>query len=63
MTQDGWFTWKKALASGSTTNCVEVGRSLNIVGIRDSKNRGGGTLHLDTTTFTTFLDALKQGRF
>ncbi|AUS79739.1 DUF397 domain-containing protein [Actinoalloteichus sp. AHMU CJ021] len=56
-----WRTSSRTNANGGT--CVEIGRAANVVGIRDTKNRDGGTLHLDTTTFTTFLDALKQGRY
>ncbi|WP_083822005.1 DUF397 domain-containing protein [Saccharopolyspora spinosa] len=36
--------WRKSSRSGSTSNCVEVARTAKLVGVRDSKDRGGAVL-------------------
>ncbi|MGJ7909129.1 DUF397 domain-containing protein [Actinopolyspora sp. H202] len=37
-------TWRKSSRSHQKTNCVEVALSSRAVGIRDTKDRAGGTL-------------------
>jgi uncharacterized protein DUF397 len=58
-------SWHKARASGgSTGNCVEVcgGRDGHrVIGVRDTKNRGGGTLMFDHQTWDEFIRAVKAG--
>ncbi|SDO96462.1 protein of unknown function [Actinopolyspora xinjiangensis] len=55
--------WRKSSRSGGNGgNCVEVGYASGIVGIRDTKDRRGGTLAVEYTTWTAFLRTVKQGR-
>ncbi|AOS62051.1 DUF397 domain-containing protein [Actinoalloteichus hymeniacidonis] len=54
--------WKKATRSAEATNCVEVGRASNQFGIRDTKNRDGGTLVIDRPTFNRFIAATKASQ-
>ncbi|WP_318533268.1 DUF397 domain-containing protein [Actinoalloteichus fjordicus] len=55
--------WRKAAASsGNGNNCVEVGISSTSVGIRDTKNRHGGTLTVGHATFGALLTAIKNDR-
>ncbi|APU14060.1 DUF397 domain-containing protein [Actinoalloteichus fjordicus] len=54
--------WRKSSRSAHKTNCVEIGQAPGFIGIRDTKNRDGGTLIVDHTTFTTFLNALRADR-
>ncbi|AOS65513.1 DUF397 domain-containing protein [Actinoalloteichus hymeniacidonis] len=56
------MTWRKAARSGSTSNCVEIGRGSELVGIRDTKNRAGGTLMVNPASFGAFLNAVKTDR-
>ncbi|APU15722.1 MULTISPECIES: DUF397 domain-containing protein [Actinoalloteichus] len=51
--------WHKASYSGKNGGCIEVGTAPGIVGIRDTKNRNGGTLIVDSATFSTFLTQVK----
>ncbi|APU13924.1 MULTISPECIES: DUF397 domain-containing protein [Actinoalloteichus] len=51
--------WHKATASHSNGGCVEIGDAPGIVGIRDTKNRGGGTLVVDRPAFDSFLTSIK----
>lgn len=52
--------WRKSSHSGEEGNCVEVGRSTDQVGVRDTKDRDGGTLQFDTTTWNRFLRSLDE---
>ncbi len=48
--------WKKAKASASGGNCVEVAVGNDgTVHIRDSKDREGPRLHFNGTAWTSFL--------
>jgi hypothetical protein len=49
--------WRKARRSQNTTNCVEVGHSLDVV--RDSKNVAGPVLRGD---IRALVAAIKAGR-
>ncbi|WP_158886691.1 DUF397 domain-containing protein [Amycolatopsis anabasis] len=51
--------WRKSSYSGSTSDCVEVavGRT---VGVRDTKDRDGGTLILSREVWSAVLSALKS---
>ncbi|QIZ35000.1 DUF397 domain-containing protein [Saccharopolyspora sp. ASAGF58] len=37
-------SWRKSTYSGHNTGCVEVGSAPGLVGVRDTKDRDGGTL-------------------
>lgn len=51
--------WRKASRSGgSGGNCVEVGAADTIIGVRDTKDRDGGTLLFDRSAWTAFLASL-----
>ncbi|WP_431942092.1 DUF397 domain-containing protein [Micromonospora marina] len=53
-------TWRKATRSGNT-DCVEVADNLTeVVLVRDSKNRDGGTLHVTPSSWQSFLALAKQ---
>jgi len=55
--------WKKATASGGAA-CVEVASLGNgIVGMRDSKDRGGPILTYTIHEFAAFVMGVKQGEF
>ncbi|APU16065.1 MULTISPECIES: DUF397 domain-containing protein [Actinoalloteichus] len=54
--------WRKSSRSQNTTNCVEIGRTPGRVGIRDTKNRDGGTLIVGRADFSSFLRAVKADR-
>jgi hypothetical protein len=50
--------WRKSSRSGGEgTQCVELA---NVGAVRDSKNRTGPALHIDTASL---LEAVKRGRF
>ncbi|WP_030104049.1 DUF397 domain-containing protein [Actinoalloteichus caeruleus] len=54
--------WQKSRRSGQQTSCVEVGSTPDLVGIRDTKNRDGGTLLVDPSAFAALVDAVKADR-
>ncbi|AOS64457.1 DUF397 domain-containing protein [Actinoalloteichus hymeniacidonis] len=54
--------WRKSSRSGESTNCVEIGQAPGLVGIRDTKNREGGTLVVGSAAFGALLTAVKAGR-
>ncbi|MEB3371820.1 DUF397 domain-containing protein [Saccharopolyspora mangrovi] len=51
-------TWRKSSYSATQNECVEVAITHDAIGVRDTKDRHGGTLIFDTTTWTTFLSHL-----
>lgn len=53
------FAWRKSSYSGDQSNCVEVARAANEVGIRDSKAATTGALLLPRRSFVGFLRALR----
>ncbi|MFJ9621017.1 DUF397 domain-containing protein [Streptomyces sp. NPDC101181] len=59
-----WFTSSYSSNGGA---CVEVATNLapaqGIVPVRDSKTTGGPELDLSTAAFTTFVTAVRAGRF
>ncbi|WP_337662115.1 DUF397 domain-containing protein [Actinoalloteichus sp. AHMU CJ021] len=60
----GMTNWRKATrSSNGSANCVEVGSAPSLVGIRDTKNRAGGTLVVSRRAFGSFVTAVKAGRF
>ncbi|SFE63593.1 protein of unknown function [Actinopolyspora alba] len=55
--------WRKSSRSGGNGgNCVEVGFAREVIGVRDTKDRDGGTLAVNSTAWTSFLDAIKSDR-
>ncbi|RKT83467.1 protein of unknown function [Saccharopolyspora antimicrobica] len=61
---DGITRWRKSSRSnGNGGMCVEVGGGAGIVGVRDTKDRDGGTLAFDRRSWSAFLGAIKGQRF
>ncbi|WP_258345477.1 DUF397 domain-containing protein [Saccharopolyspora gregorii] len=56
----GLVGWRTSSHSGPQGNCVEVGGSLAAVGVRDTKDRDGGTLVFDRRAWRSFLDSLRR---
>lgn len=54
-------TWRKSSRSNAMNSCVELSVGTEQTGIRDTKNREGGTLTVGTASFTTFLAFVKAG--
>ena len=56
-------TWRKSSYSGSgTSECVEIARLPEAIGIRDSRNPEAGHLELPRRTFAALLDQLRRDR-
>jgi hypothetical protein len=56
--------WRKSARSSSAGNCVEVASNLtDIVAVRDTKNRDGGTLVFTRSEWAAFLGGVKDGEF
>ena len=51
-------TWFKSSYSATQNECVEVAITSTAIGVRDTKDRNGGTLVFDSTTWSTFLTHL-----
>ncbi|MFD9966398.1 DUF397 domain-containing protein [Amycolatopsis sp. NPDC058986] len=49
--------WHKSSYSGSQTECVEVAVAPSVVGVRDTKDRQGGTLTVPAAAWSAFLKA------
>lgn len=55
------MTWRKSSRShGGAQNCVEVGYAPEAVGVRDTKDRDGGTLLFGQQAWHSFLRTLKS---
>lgn len=57
--------WRKSSRSGAGgSNCVEVGFANNgaVTGIRDTKDRGYGTLAVSADAWTAFLTNVKADK-
>ncbi|TDC94743.1 DUF397 domain-containing protein [Saccharopolyspora aridisoli] len=52
-------TWFKSSYSATQDECVEVAITSTAIGVRDTKDRDGGTLVFDNTTWSTFLTHLR----
>ncbi|MEU5848076.1 DUF397 domain-containing protein [Saccharopolyspora shandongensis] len=54
--------WQKSSRSASSANCVEVARRDAVVGVRDSKDPGGGVLVFSAARWADFVDGLMRIR-
>ena len=54
--------WRKSSRSGGNNECVEVTRTHQGSGLRDSKAPDAGALTFDNAGFATFIQAVKSGR-
>ncbi|GGV24022.1 hypothetical protein GCM10010182_52970 [Actinomadura cremea] len=54
--------WRKSSYSGGVSDkaCVELGRLVQGVGVRDSKDPSGGQLNLTTSEFAGLVDEIKR---
>ncbi|MCX2730849.1 DUF397 domain-containing protein [Saccharopolyspora sp. NFXS83] len=52
--------WFKSSYSSSSQGCVEVALTPAVVGIRDTKDRDGGTLIVDRERWKSFLRAVAR---
>ena len=56
--------WHKSTYSNDSANCVQVASLHPVVGVRDSKQHGGGpVLEFTATAWSAFLAAVKDGKF
>lgn len=61
MTEPNYTNWRKSTKSSGGGNCIEIAHDEATVGVRDTKDRTGGTLVFSTEGWQTFLDAIHQG--
>lgn len=54
------FNWRKASYSNGSGDCVEVADVANLVLVRDTKIRDGGTLTFAADAWQTFTRLLKK---
>lgn len=54
--------WRKSSHSGSNGGCVEVAVAPELVGVRDTKDRDGGTLLVPAAVWQAFVTALLADR-
>lgn len=63
MNREKYTSWRKSRRSGEEANCVEVARGSNgSVGVRDSKDTGGGRLEIEPSAWRDFVGGAKAGR-
>lgn len=56
-----WFTSSYSGSNGQ--NCVETAALGKDVGVRDTKDRSGGHLTFDASSWRAFVGGLKAGKF
>jgi hypothetical protein len=54
-----YVSWRKASYSNGSGNCVEVGRDVGVVAVRDTKDWDGGALAFTTEAWAAFTASLK----
>ncbi|MEV8438863.1 DUF397 domain-containing protein [Actinosynnema sp. NPDC051121] len=54
--------WRKSSRSASAAQCVELAVTERVTGVRDTKNRDGGTLEFGAKAFAAFLADVKRSR-
>ncbi|MEV5536758.1 DUF397 domain-containing protein [Saccharopolyspora shandongensis] len=55
--------WRKSSRSNERRDCVEVGFAPGFVGVRDTKDRDGGTLAFTQARWRDFGSMLRAGAF
>ncbi|WP_017972605.1 DUF397 domain-containing protein [Actinopolyspora halophila] len=53
--------WHVSSYSANNAHCVEVALSADAVGVRDTKDRRGGTLVLAPESWSAFVGRVKDG--
>ncbi|WP_438388500.1 DUF397 domain-containing protein [Actinopolyspora saharensis] len=53
--------WHVSSYSANNAHCVEVALTAEAVGVRDTKDRSGGTLVLAPEMWVSFVDRLREG--
>jgi hypothetical protein len=52
--------WRKSSYSGAQASCVEVADTADVVLVRDTTNRTGGTLEFSVAVWQAFASELKK---
>ncbi|WP_433243452.1 DUF397 domain-containing protein [Streptosporangium sp. CA-135522] len=55
--------WRKSSLSGDGPSCVEVAFVNDVVAVRDTKDREGGTLVFHRDEWVAFIGGIKSGDF
>ncbi|SFD85173.1 protein of unknown function [Actinopolyspora alba] len=55
--------WRTSSRTTDVGHCVEVALTSGAVGIRDTKDRQGGTLTVTPAAWAGFMDRLKTGGY
>jgi hypothetical protein len=53
-------SWRKSSYSGAENDCVELRVKEADTGVRDTKDREGGSLQFDRSAFAAFLAQVRQ---
>ncbi|APU15580.1 MULTISPECIES: DUF397 domain-containing protein [Actinoalloteichus] len=54
--------WRTSTRTAQNGNCVEIGDGAELIAIRDTKDREGGTLVVSRVAFDSFLSSVKSAR-